>query len=79
MASDYAFIRAYGKFTGAKESKIDEDVRKARIANAPSNAMSYDEEKKRWIRFTELEDKADEGDAEAKEQIKQIRAIMRAM
>ncbi len=30
MATDYAFIRAYGKFIEARESFVDDQVRQAR-------------------------------------------------
>jgi hypothetical protein len=77
MASDYAFIRAYGKFVGQRESKTDETIRRARTENAPDNVLRFDTEANRWIKFNELEEKAAAGDAEAANQIKQIRAIMR--
>ncbi|WP_036262125.1 hypothetical protein [Methylocapsa aurea] len=77
MASDYAFIRAYGKFTEAKESYVDDQVRRARRENAPNDAFAYDDENKRWKLFAELEEIAANGDAATAETVKTIRAIMR--
>ncbi|WOJ88889.1 hypothetical protein RZS28_13880 [Methylocapsa polymorpha] len=77
MASDYAFIRAHGKFIGAKEPYVDDLVRRARRENAHKDVYAYDDEAKRWILFTELEEKAEGGDTVAAEQVKTIRAIMR--
>lgn len=77
MASDYAFIRAYGKFIGAKESFTDKEVRRARCENVGDDVYSYEPETKTWKRFAELEAKAEQGDAEAEDMVKQIRAIMR--
>ncbi|HYP58468.1 MAG TPA: hypothetical protein VEQ35_09320 [Beijerinckia sp.] len=77
MATDYAFIRAYGKFIGTKEGYLDKTVRQARRENAPNDVMSYDEEQKRWSRFAELEEQAEAGDDAAAETVKKIREIMR--
>ena len=77
MASDYAFIRAFGKFTEARESFVDDQVRRARRENAPNDAYAYDEEGKRWKLFAELEEQAAKGDAAIEETVKTIRAIMR--
>jgi hypothetical protein len=77
MASDYAFIRAYGKFIGAKESFTDKAVRRARCENVGEDVYSYEPETKTWKRFPELEAKAEHGDAEADDMVKKIRAIMR--
>ena len=77
MATDYAFIRAYGKYIGAKESSVDKDIRRARRENVGDDVYRYDEETKTWNRFSELEEKAEKGDSEAEEMAKKIRAIMR--
>jgi len=77
MATDYAFIRAFGKFNEAKESYVDDQVRHARRENAPNDAYAYDEERKRWKLFAELEEQAANGDAAMAETVKTIRAIMR--
>jgi hypothetical protein len=76
MASDFAFIRAFGKFTEARESYVDDQVRHARRENAPNDAYAYDEENKRWKLFAELEEQAANDPALA-ETVKTIRAIMR--
>lgn len=77
MATDYAFIRAYGKYTGARESFVDDTVRRARRQNAADDVMIYHEDSASWTRFGDLEAKAEGGDAEAAEQVKKIREIMR--
>jgi hypothetical protein len=77
MATDYSFIRAYGKFIGARESFVDDEVRRARRENAGNDVMSYDKEKKIWKRFSELEEQAEKGDTEAAAAVKKIREIMR--
>jgi hypothetical protein len=77
MASDYAFIRAYGKFIEAKEHYVDDLVRRARRENVHKDVYTYDDEAKRWVLFSELEGKAESGDSAAAEQVKTIRAIMR--
>ncbi|WP_034998337.1 hypothetical protein [Beijerinckia mobilis] len=77
MATDYAFIRALGKYNGSKESFVDDVVRRARRANVADDVMSYDEETKSWSHFAELEAKAEAGDNEAAEMVKKIREIMR--
>lgn len=77
MATDYAFIRAYGKFIGARESFVDDQVRQARRENAPNDVYLYDKDVKLWKRFVELEEKGEAGDEEAAEAAKKIREIMR--
>lgn len=77
MASDYAFIRAYGKFIEAREPFVDDLVRRARRENAPNNVYLYDEETKRWLLFSDLEAKGEAGDSSAADMAKSIRAIMR--
>ncbi len=77
MASDYAFIRAYGKFIEAKEHFVDDLIRRARRENVHKDVYTYDDETKRWVLFSELEEKAESGDVVAAEQVKTIRAIMR--
>lgn len=77
MASDYAFIRAYGKFIDARESFIDDEVRRARRENVPYEVLRYDAENKRWILFAELEEQAANGDTVAADTVKTIRALMR--
>lgn len=77
MATDYAFIRAYGKFIGARESFVDDQVRQARRENAPNDVYLYDKDAKLWKRFAELEAKGEAGDEEAAEAAKKIREIMR--
>ncbi len=77
MASDYAFIRAHGKFIEAREPYVDDLVRRARRENAHKDVYAYDDEAKRWILFSELEEKAESGDAAVAEMVKTIRAIMR--
>lgn len=77
MATDYAFIRAYGTYTGAKEALVDREVRRARRENVGEDVYRYDEEAKSWKRFPELEARAEQGDEEAAEMVKKIRAIMR--
>ncbi len=77
MATDYAFIRAYGKFIGARESFVDDQVRQARRENAPNDVYHYDKDAKRWKRFAELEEKGEAGDAEAAAAAKKMREIMR--
>ncbi|QXX75767.1 hypothetical protein [Methylovirgula sp. HY1] len=77
MASDYAFIRAYGKFIGARESFVDDLVRQARRENIGYDVYNYDKEAKRWLRFPELEEKGEAGDVEAAAAAKKIREIMR--
>ncbi len=77
MATDYAFIRAYGKYIEAKESFVDDEVRLARRQNVAEDVYNYDKEAKTWKRFPALEAKAEAGDAEAAEMVKKIRAIMR--
>lgn len=77
MATDYAFIRAYGKYIQAKESFVDDEVRLARRQNVAEDVYNYDKEAKSWKRFPELEAQAEAGDEEAAEMVKKIRAIMR--
>lgn len=77
MASDYAFIRAYGKFIEARESFVDDEVRRARRENVSYDVFRYDTENKRWILFTELEEQAAQGDSVAADTVKTIRALMR--
>jgi hypothetical protein len=77
MASDYAFIRAYGKYIEARESFVDDEVRRARRENVAEDVYNYDLEAKTWKRFPALEAKAEAGDEEAAEMVKKIRAIMR--
>ncbi len=77
MATDYAFIRAYGKYIEAKESFVDDEVRRARRQNVGEDVYNYDEATQTWKRFPELEAKAETGDEEAAEMVKKIRAIMR--
>jgi hypothetical protein len=77
MASDYAFIRAYGKFIDARESSVDDEVRRARRENAPNDVFRFDIEEKRWKLFTELEEQAAGGDGVAADTVKTVRALMR--
>lgn len=77
MASDYAFIRAYGKFIEARESFVDDQVRLARRQNVGEDVYNFDQETQAWKRFPDLEAKAEAGDQEAAEMVKKIRAIMR--
>jgi hypothetical protein len=79
LASDYPFIRAYGKLIGAKEHFVDDSVRQARRENVMNDVWSYDPETKRWNYFIPLEQKveAGEGDAEEVEFIKKMREILR--
>jgi hypothetical protein len=77
MATDYAFIRAYGKFIGARESFVDDQVRQARRENAPNEVYLFDKESKRWKLFNELEAKGEAGDEEAATAAKKMREIMR--
>jgi hypothetical protein len=77
MANDYAFIRAYGKYIEAKESFIDDEVRRARREDVAEDVYNYDQAAQTWKRFPALEAKAEGGDAEAAEMVKKIRAIMR--
>jgi hypothetical protein len=77
MATDYAFIRAYGTYIGARESFVDNEVRRARRENVGNDVYNYDEAAKTWKRFSELEEKAGQGDAGAAEMVQKIRAIMR--
>jgi hypothetical protein len=77
MATDYAFIRAYGTYNGTKEALVDREVRRARRENVGDDVYRYDEATGSWRRFSELEAKAEEGDAEVAEMVKKIRAIMR--
>jgi hypothetical protein len=77
MASDYAFIRAYGKFINARESFVDDEVRRARRENVGEDVYSYEQETKTWKRFPDLEAKAEAGDEAATEMVTKIRAIMR--
>ncbi len=77
MATDYAFIRAYHKYLGSRESVLDNAVRHARRVNALPAAMEYNEEKKCWTLFTEIEEMAAAGDVEKAEFCKKIREIMR--
>jgi hypothetical protein len=77
MASDYAFIRAHGKFIAAREPYVDDLIRRARRENAHKDVYRYDEEAKRWVLFSELEEQGEQGDAVAAEQAKTIRSIMR--
>lgn len=77
MATDYAFIRAYGKYINARESFVDDEVRRARRENVGEDVYSYDHEIKTWKRFPALEAQAEAGDEEAAEMVKKIRAIMR--
>jgi len=77
MATDYAFIRAYGKYIGARESFVDDQVRQARRENAPNDVYLYDKDAKCWRRFNELEEKGEAGDEEAAEATKKMREIMR--
>jgi hypothetical protein len=77
MATDYAFIRAYHKYLGSRESVLDNAVRHARRVNALPDAMEYDEEKKRWTRYSEIEELAEAGDETKQEFCKKIREIMR--
>lgn len=77
MATDYAFIRAYGKYIEAKESFVDDEVRRARRQNVGEDVYSYDEATQTWKRFPDLEAKGEAGDEEAAEMVKKIRAIMR--
>jgi hypothetical protein len=77
MATDYAFIRAYGKYIDARESFIDDEVRRARRQNVGEEVYNFDPETQTWKRFPELEAKGEAGDVEAAEMAKRIRAIMR--
>jgi hypothetical protein len=77
MATDYAFIRAYGKYIEAKESFVDDEVRLARRQNVAEDVYNYDKETQTWKRFPALEAKAEAGDEAAAEMVKKIRAIMR--
>lgn len=77
MASDYAFIRAYGKYINARESFVDDEVRLARRQNVAEDVYNFDQETKTWKRFPDLEAKGEAGDEEAAEMVKKIRAIMR--
>jgi len=77
MATDYAFIRAYHKYLGSREPVLDNAVRQARREYALPDAMMYDEEAKRWTLFSEIETRAEAGDAEKAEFVKRIREIMR--
>jgi hypothetical protein len=77
MATDYAFIRAYGKFLGARESFVDDLVRQARRENVGYDVYNYDKEAKCWLRFPDLEAKGEAGDEEVAAMVKKIREIMR--
>ncbi len=77
MATDFSFMRAYGKLHGVKEGYLDYDIRRARRENAAVDAYSWDEENQRWKKFSELEEKAESGDAEAAELVQRLRVIMR--
>lgn len=77
MATDYAFIRAYGKYINAKESFVDDEVRRARRENVGYEVYSYDHATLTWKRFPDLEAKAEAGDGEAAEIVKKMWAIMR--
>jgi len=77
MATDYPFIRAYHKYLGSREPALDGAVRQARREFALPDAMKYDEEKKRWTLFSEVEAIAEAGDAEKADFVKRIREIMR--
>ena len=77
MATDYAFIRAYGKFIGARESFVDDQVRQARRENAPNDVYLFDKEAKSWKHFADLEEKGEAGDEEAAAAAKKMREIMR--
>jgi hypothetical protein len=77
MATDYAFIRAYGKFLKARESFVDDLVRQARRENVGYDVYNYDKEAKCWLRFPDLEARGEAGDAEAAAITKKMREIMR--
>jgi hypothetical protein len=77
MATDYPFIRAYHKSLGSREPVLDSAVRHARREFALPDAMKYDEERKRWTLFSEIEAQAEAGDAEKADFVKRIREIMR--
>ncbi len=77
MATDYPFIRAYHKYLSSRETVVDNAVRQARREFALPDAMEYDAERKRWTRFSEIEEKAEAGDEEKQAFCKKIREIMR--
>jgi len=77
MATDYAFIRAYHKYLGSRETTLDNAVRQARREFALPDVMEYDEALKRWKRFSEIEAEAEAGDEEKKAFCTKIREIMR--
>lgn len=77
MATDYAFIRAYGKYIEARESFVDDQVRLARRQNVGEDVYTFDPETQTWKRFPDLEARAESGDEEVAEMVKKIRAIMR--
>ena len=77
MATDYPFIRAYHKLLNSKEYVLDDAVRQARRDFVLPDVYNYNEDEKRWNRFSELEEKAEAGDAETAEFVKKIREIMR--
>lgn len=77
MATDYAFIRAYGKYLGARESFVDDLVRQARRENVGDDVYNYDRDAKCWQRFPELEAKAEAGDEDVAAMVKKMREVMR--
>jgi len=77
MATDYPFIRAYHKHLKSRESVLDNAVRQARREFALPDVMEFDEDQKRWKRFSEIEALAEAGDEEKQEFCKKIREIMR--
>jgi hypothetical protein len=79
LATDYPFIRAYGKLLGAKEHFVDDSVRQARRENVMNDVWSYDAEAKRWNYFFPLEQKVEAGEAspEDVEFVRKIRELLR--
>jgi hypothetical protein len=77
MATDYPFIRAYHKHLGSRETVIDNAVRQARREFALPDVMRYEEDVKRWTRFSQIEEEAEAGDEEKQAFCKKIREIMR--
>jgi hypothetical protein len=47
-ASDYKYIRAWGKFLGSYEYYIVGEQERALEDDAPFDAISYDDQNKRW-------------------------------